>query len=174
MVGQNLYRIIICIILASISSCKNSSELESLRDSGIFKRKSESLNTSLQEVTNISLIDINSSSWIYQSNQKRQRISIRFLLFTDSIAQLDTLELAINRAMSFSNYNKPLEATQLNTFDSDYIGDFYSIHIKNNNLINRQLLTANTDSLFIDFLSSERIEGTLIFDGVIIRIFGDY
>lgn len=94
-------------------------------DSGNLERIAASLNSILEDVTDLSINEIHSKSLVYENGQARQLISITFLMYSDLLVKQDTLEVTINLATSFSNYSKPLEAEKLTTFTSDYTSDFF-------------------------------------------------
>jgi len=169
-VERNLYRVLTFVITVALFGCNEKSMYQKLGDSGNLERISVSLNSILEDVTDLSINEINSKSLVYENGQTRQLISITFLMYSDLLVKQDTLEVLINRATSFSNYSKPLEALKLKAFSSDYTGDFFSLKIRSKDKIDSQLLTDNKDFFYIELLSETSIKGVLNFDGLMIHI----
>ncbi len=174
MVERNLYRVLTFAITAAFFGCNEKSIYQKLGDSGNLERTSASLNSILKDVTDLSINEIQSKSLVYENGQARQLISITFLMYSDLLVKQDTLEVTINRATSFSNYSKPLEAEKLTTFNSDYTSDFFSLKIRSKDKIDSQLLTDNNDFFYIELLSETSIKGVLNFDGLMVHISEQY
>lgn len=141
-----------------------------LRDVGNFERTAASLNTILEDVTDVSLINSKLNIQPYEGNQTRQCVSFSFLLYSESSVKEDTFVVEINRSVNFSNYNKPLEAEKLTIFDSNFLDDFFAVYTKNGQLINQQLIQTKQDYFFLELLTDQHLSGTLNFDGLRIKI----